>query len=132
MTRTQAERIRAAILQVSGGLPDADAAGVPELFPVWRSGQAYAADERVQAGGVLYSCLQAHTSQPDWMPEVAVSLWARVLIPDPEVAPEWVQPESTNPYMAGDKVTHNGRTWESTIDNNVWEPGVYGWLEVTV
>ena len=39
----------------------------------------------------------------------------------------WEQPESTNPYMKGDKVTHAGKTWVSTIDNNVWEPGVYGW-----
>ena len=40
------------------------------------------------------------------------------------------QAASTNPYQKGDKVTHNGKTWESTADNNVWEPGVYGWTEV--
>ena len=40
--------------------------------------------------------------------------------------PEWEQPESTNPYMKGDKVKHNDKTWVSDIDNNVWEPGVYG------
>lgn len=39
-------------------------------------------------------------------------------------------PDSTNPYMTGDKVTHNGSTWVSTCDNNVWEPGVYGWETV--
>ena len=60
----------------------------------------------------------------------APSLWAKVLIPDPEVIPVWEQPESTNPYMKGDKVKHKGKTWSSTIDNNVWEPGVYGWAEV--
>lgn len=52
-----------------------------------------------------------------------------MLIPDPETIPEWVQPDSTNPYMAGDKVTHNGKTWVSDIDNNVWSPGEYGWSE---
>lgn len=61
------------------------------------------------------------------MPTDAVSLWAKILIPDPTVIPEWQQPESTNPYMKGDKVTHQGKTWQSTIDNNVWEPGIYGW-----
>lgn len=40
------------------------------------------------------------------------------------------QPDSTNPYSNGDKATHNGKTWTSDLDNNVWEPGVYGW-EVT-
>ena len=44
--------------------------------------------------------------------------------------PEWEQPDSTNPYAKGDKVTHNGKTWISTADGNVWEPGVYGWEEV--
>lgn len=48
---------------------------------------------------------------------------------DGEVLP-WEQPDSTNPYMTGDKVTHNGKTWVSDVDNNVWEPGVYGWTEV--
>ena len=24
----------------------------------------------------------------------------------------------------------NGKTWVSLVDNNVWEPGVYGWTEV--
>ena len=23
-----------------------------------------------------------------------------------------------------------GKTWISDIDNNVWEPGVYGWTEL--
>ena len=48
--------------------------------------------------------------------------------------PEWEQPGSTNGYSKGDKVTHNGKTWESLVDNNVWEPGVIGteslWKEV--
>lgn len=47
-----------------------------------------------------------------------------------EVIPEWVQPDSTNPHMKGDKVINNGQTWESTIGNNVWEPSVYGWAVV--
>ena len=41
------------------------------------------------------------------------------------------QPSSTNPYSKGDKVKHNGKIWTSDIDGNVWEPGVYGWTEVT-
>lgn len=60
----------------------------------------------------------------------APSLFAKVLIPDSSTVPEWEQPDSTNPYAKGDKVTHNGKTWISTADGNVWEPGVYGWEEV--
>ena len=61
---------------------------------------------------------------------ISPSLFAEVLIPDPEVIPDWVQPESTNPYMKGDKVRHNGKVWISDIDFNVFEPGIAGWSEI--
>ena len=112
-------------------LTDEQASTVPTLFQPWAPGVDYTAGDRRTHGGTLYKCLQDHASQDDWTPDAAVSLWAVVLIPDPGVIPEWVQPDSTNPYMTGDKVTHNGQTWESEIDNNVWEPGVYGWAVVT-
>ena len=100
-----------------------------EFYPEWSAGQDYTAGYKVQYGGKLWRCLQAHTSQDGWEPDSAPSLWAKVLIPDENVVPEWEQPDSTNPYSAGDKVTHNGKTWVSDVDNNVWEPGVYGWTE---
>lgn len=122
-----AREIRAIMEAQAASLTDEVALSVPEMFPKWSETAEYATDDRVRYQGVLYRCLQTHTAQAAWTPTDAPSLWARVLIPDPEVIPEWVQPDSTNPYMKGDKVTHNGQTWESTIDNNVWEPGVYGW-----
>ena len=100
-----------------------------EFYPQWATDTDYAAGFKVQYNGTLYKCLTAHTSQADWTPDAAPSLWAKVLIPDPDIIPEWEQPDSTNPYMQGDKVMHNGKTWTSTVDNNVWEPGVYGWTE---
>lgn len=102
-----------------------------EFYPGWDAGVAYAEGYKIQRSGKLWRCLQAHTSQDGWEPESAPSLWAKVLIPDETVVPEWEQPDSTNPYNAGDKVTHNGKTWVSDVDNNVWEPGVYGWSEVS-
>ena len=112
-------------------LTDAEAITATCLHPKWSGdGVQYTAGQRVQDDGILYTVLQAHTSQPDWKPAAAPSLFAKVLIPDPTVIPEWEQPESTNPYAKGDKVKHNGKTWVSDIDGNVWEPGVYGWTEV--
>ena len=102
-----------------------------EFYPEWASGVAYTTGYKVQRSGKLWRCLQDHTSQDGWEPESAPSLWAKVLIPDETVVPEWEQPGSTNPYSAGDKVLHNGKTWVSDIDNNVWEPGVYGWTEAS-
>lgn len=110
------------------------------IFKEW-SGAAlnYTAGERVQYKDVLYSCLQDHTSQADRTPAAAPSLWSKVLAsgdestPEDEI-PEWVQPDSTNGYSKGAKVKHNSKTWESLVDNNVWEPGVTGtetvWSEV--
>lgn len=100
------------------------------LYPKWEPGVQYEVGYRVRYNDVLYSVTLAHTSQDDWTPDAASSLFAQVLIPDEEVVPEWIQPGATNPYALGDKVTHNGKTWVSDYDNNVWEPGVFGWSEV--
>lgn len=127
-----AKALRSAMDGVGAVLTDEQAATYKLIYPHWSgNGVFYAVGDRRQYDGALYKCLTAHTSQADWTPTVAPSLWAKVLIPDPGTIPEWEQPESTNPYMAGDKVTHNGKTWVSDIDNNVWEPGVYGWTEAS-
>ena len=110
-------------------LDDENALEVVELFPNWKENHAYVMGDRVRYNDILYKCLINHTSQSDWIPETSISLWARILIPDPDDIPEWEQPESTNPYMKDDKVIHNEKTWISIIDYNVWEPGVYGWDE---
>lgn len=113
---------------------DNTALRMTDFYPEWSAGQAYTVGFKVQYGGTLYKCLNAHTSQDDWTPDVSPSLFAKVLIPNENIVPEWEQPESTNPYMAGDKVIHNGKTWESLVDNNVWEPGTSGteslWKEI--
>lgn len=123
-------------MTIASGLTDAEAVTATCLYPKWSGNSvAYVKGQRVQDDGVLYTVLQNHTSQAGWKPTAAPSLFAKVLIPDPTVVPEWEQPDSTNPYMKGDKVTHNGKTWVSLIDNNVWEPGATGtealWQEVT-
>ena len=90
--------------------------------------QSYEVNDRVKFENVLYKCVQAHTSQADWTPDVTPALWVKVSI---EEYPEWVQPIGTqDAYMKGDKVSHLEKHWVSITDNNVWEPGVYGWDEV--
>lgn len=128
----KARQLRAYIEKASASLDDADALHAIELYPVWADDVSYVAGDRVRYDGVLYKCLQAHTSQPDWTPDAAPSLWAKVLIPDPDVIPEWEQPDSTNGYSKGDKVKYNGAVYESLIDNNVWSPDAYpaGWQVV--
>ena len=112
-------------------IDDSTAYRMQRFHPDWQESIDYTAGERRMHEGSLYRCLTAHFSQAGWEPPNAPSLWAQVLPGQQgtEIG-EWVQPDSTNPYMKGDKVTHNGSTWESDIDNNVWEPGVYGWTQV--
>lgn len=127
-----AQKMRGYIEKAAKSLSDEDALDAINLYPSWKNNHEYTeVGERVRYNGVLYKVLQPHTSQSAWTPSEAPSLFAKVLIPDANKIYEWEQPDSTNLYKAGDKVTHNGKTWISDIDNNSWEPGVYGWSEVT-
>ena len=124
-----ARKLRPIIEKAMQSVDGQDALDAVELYPAWAAGIAYPVGMKVRYGDVLYRCLTAHTSQADWMPDVSPSLWAKVLVEEGEILP-WEQPESTNPYSKGDKVTHEGKVWVSEIDGNIWEPGVYGWTEV--
>lgn len=127
MTRVMAMKYRRAMVEGSETLTDEEAVKVPMLFERWETGKSYAIGKRLYYDGKLYNVLQTHDSHEAYTPDITVSLYAEVLIPDPTVIPDWVQPESTNPYMKGDKVKHNGHVWESTMDYNVFEPGIAGW-----
>lgn len=123
----KAKQLRQLIEQLAVTLDDETALIGVELFPMWTIDLAYAVDDRVQHGGILYKCIQAHTSQADWTPDATPALWVIVTI---EEWPEWVQPTGAHDaYSKDSKVTHNGKKWISSYDANVWEPGVYGWEE---
>lgn len=126
---TKALKLRQLIEKSAESLTDEEALEGVELFAHWTIGVEYSADERVSYEGVLYKYIgvEPTTAIVGWEPPNAVSLWARVLIPDPGDIPEWEQPISTNAYMMGDKVRHNGLIWISIQDYNVFEPGVAGW-----
>lgn len=113
-------------------ISDGAALKVPEVFPHWSgNSKEYVKDDKVLYNDVLYKVLQNHTSQEGWTPTSAPSLFAKVLTSEGEIL-DWEQPDSTNPYMKGDKVRYNGKIYESVIDNNVWSPEAYpqGWKEV--
>lgn len=133
MNRERFNRFLASIKAMRSVVSDEEAASNPEFFPGWEIGKTFLKGDRVVKDGVLYTVLQDHTSQADWTPEAAPSLFAQVLPGQAgtEIG-EWVQPDSTNPYMTGDKVIFEGKTYESLIDNNIWSPAAYpaGWKEV--
>ena len=118
------------IEKAASSLSDEDALEAPELFPAWEPGTAYAAEARVSYGEKLYRCVQAHTSQADWTPDATPALWVEVA--KPGEIPVWRQPTGAHDaYQTGDKVHYPdeaGPVYVSTVDNNVWAPGVYGWI----
>ncbi len=132
MTRAEANAWTNALVRMRSNATDEQALDAPELYPKWRPGVSYTVDDRLQYNNALYRCLQAHTSQADWTPDVTASLYKRVEF-DAAGVPVWTQPVgATDAYNKGDKVSHKGKIWVSIIDANVWEPGVYGWEEVAV
>ena len=129
-----AKKLRPIIENSMQSVTDETALGAVSLFPQWHEGESYKAKMRLRYNGVLYSVLQDHTSQTDWPPDTASSIYAKVLIPDSNIVPEWERPDSTNAYMIGDKVMFEGESYESTIDNNVWSPAEHpeGWKHIKV
>ena len=129
ITKEHARRLRALMEQTATELTDTEALEGIELFPKWKTDETYLIGERVRFEDILYKCLLNHTSQETWTPPVSPSLWVRVDDPGEEW-PEWRQPTgSTDAYEKGAKVSHNEKHWISDIDANVYEPGVYGWIE---
>ena len=141
ITEPASENLKAMRKQVeinAAGNTDAQALEVSALYADWKTleeGYSLVVGDRVTYNDVLYNVITVHNVQSTWNPVDSPSLFAKVLIPDPEVIPEWEQPDSTNPYSKGDRVTHNEKTWESLVDNNVWEPGALGteslWKDVS-
>lgn len=116
-------------------LPETNAMEIADLYEGYAVGKSYPVGYifkyGVNADGEtqLYSVLQEHTSQEEWKPNETPSLYKAVGFTDSGV-PVWTQPlGTTDAYMKDDVVEHHGTTWVSTIDYNVWEPGVYGWTQ---
>lgn len=116
---------------------DAVAIENKEVFPFWSAdmdlpivvGDKW--NDFVGTEPKLYKCVQAHTSQFDRRPSVTPALFTLISL---EEWPVWIQPtgaqDAWNSDVSGrgNKVTHNGQKWQTTVLNNIWEPGVYGWI----
>lgn len=130
----EAKAFRKKVEELAQNITDEEADENVNFFAKWEVGVEYVTDTKVRYNDVVYKVLQDHTSQEDWTPDVAVSLFVRCHQQSPEDEyPEWVQPTgSHDAYMTGDKVTYEGKHYESLIDNNVWSPTDYpqGWKEV--
>lgn len=127
----RARQLRPLIEKAAISLPDEDALEAIELFHLWTPGVGYAVGIRVRYSDKLYRCEQEHTAQDGWEPPTTPALWTEVA--EPGTIPVWRQPTGAqDAYAKGDKVKYpdeQGDIWISDVDNNVWEPGVYGWTK---
>ncbi len=116
-------------LAEQGGIDEITATEHIHTFAPWVSGYNYALGALRVYGGKLYKCIQAHTSQTDWTPNTAVSLWTKAGDPAEEW-PEWSAPVGAyDAYNIGDKVAFEENHYVSLINENVWSPTAYpaGW-----
>ena len=125
----EAEEIRKAIDTFAANQTDEVLIDNKAAFPFWRAGINAEKDKIYRYGDDIYKCIQVHTTQEDWTPDKVPALFVKISL---EEYPEWVQPTGAHDaYMKGAKVSHNSKHWISDVDNNIWEPGVYGWSEET-
>lgn len=115
-----------------GELDDVTISEHPKLFLQWSENWTGSAGTIVADEGKLYRSIHdITTTAQNTKPSETPSMWTQVGDPTEEY-PEWVQPiGSHDAYSMGDTVTHNDSKWQSIVNNNVWEPGVYGWEEVS-
>lgn len=110
---------------------------VADLYPSWNdllsskkeypAGTIFKWGENADGETQLWSFISAYTPQEIYTPDVDISHYKKVGISE-EGIPLWTQPlGATDAYMLGDEVSHNDEIWVSDYDNNVWEPGVFGW-----
>ena len=87
MTRKEAESYRAKIEMAAALMSDEAALDSIELIAPWKIKEYVKVGDRRRFDGVLYRCIQAHTTQADWTPDITPALWVVVSI---EEYPEWV------------------------------------------
>lgn len=125
--KEEKDRLAAYLLEID--LDEETMLELIEIFPTWGpNGILYEVGSRVKLAGKLYKVIQEHTSQADWAPDVAQSLFVEIV--PPQVIPEFVQPAGAHDaYPAGVKVVFEGQVYESLIDGNSWSPLTYpqGW-----
>lgn len=78
LTESEASRLLIAQQINSLSVDDSTALRMLEFYPEWAADTAYPAGHKVQRGGKLWRCVQAHTAQTSWEPENTPALWEEI------------------------------------------------------
>ena len=113
----------------SDELTEEELNSVANLFEVWSPEEETSALDVRRYNGILYECIQDHTTQLGWEPNVTPALWKDISAPG--IIPEWVRPTGAHDtYGLNEQVTHIGKVWRSNLPFNDTEPGQnleFGW-----
>ncbi len=116
-------------LAQSESLDDVTVMEHTDLFPEWSENFTGKAGTIVRVGEMLYRSIHDVGAGQNTNPVETPSMWTPLGI-EGEEYPEWSQPLGVHDaYSEGDKVSHGGNRYISTVNDNVWEPGIYGWAE---
>ena len=99
-----------------------------DIYDRWQVEKNYKPGDVVTYHGEFYEVIQEHTSQADWLPDKAESLYKSHA--PAGIIPEWQQPTGGHDaYNEGDKVIYEGQIYMSLIDANTWSPSEHpqGW-----
>ena len=105
-----------------------------DFYEYWQVDTIYGLNKVVRLIGTdqLYRCVQSHTSQADWSPELVPALFTPIVLPG--TIGDWVQPTGAqDAYQIGDQVhfpAGDPAIYESLINANTWSPTAYpaGWV----
>ena len=98
-------------------LDDSNALKVKTMYQAWAVGIEYKTGNRRRYGDSLYKARQAHTSQADWTPDVAVSLWEQIAEPGQGDTPDNPIPYSGNMALVNGKYySQDGVTYRCIRD----------------
>ena len=92
---------------------------------VWQPGLSVQVGDVYACGGFLWRCIQAHTTQSDWLPDKVPSLWHKVEIVHEDEVRVW---QAGVNYAAGDEVAYpdvNGTLYACLQGHTAlagWEP----------
>lgn len=134
---TAAKQLNRALCLFANTLPEEEALVIASVFPEWELGVKYKPNEYVRYGNnkdgepQIYRVVQAHSSQYDWAPDKAASLFKKLGFTG-NGTPVWIQPMGAHDaYAKDDIVSYNGKLYKSLNNGNVWAPDVYGWIALS-
>lgn len=110
------------IVQNMDSFSDYQALQIAELYAAWHTDVDYHVGQIVRYNSKLYRCVQDHSSQNSWTPDLTASLWSEISFNENGIE-NWKRPTGAHDtYNVGDHVMHNDIKWVSLVNGNIWEP----------